>query len=142
MVLGRERAHPEQPLGPVVTAMKVHGLTIPECQECGACCAGWEVDLFSSDLVNIERAEKRLGKTLMREVSRGDTVMAATGPRLRCAALKGRIGKDTACAIYKDRPDVCRAFRRGGDQCITALVRARREGWMKLTQEPYEPDLV
>lgn len=41
----------------------------------------------------------------------------------RCAALQGKIGDATACAIYAVRPDVCRDCAPGDDECATARRR-------------------
>jgi Fe-S-cluster containining protein len=38
----------------------------------------------------------------------------------RCAALVGEVGVSTSCAIYADRPDVCRACLPGDGACETA----------------------
>jgi uncharacterized protein len=83
------------------------------CQACGACCAysaNWprfsteddaDIDLIPIELVN-ERASG----------------MRCEGDR--CAALDGRIGEATACAIYAVRPDVCRACMPGDVECTMA----------------------
>ena len=41
----------------------------------------------------------------------------------RCSALVGEVGRHTACAIYANRPDVCRACEVGDDACRTARLR-------------------
>ena len=41
----------------------------------------------------------------------------------RCSALLGEIGVATACVIYADRPDVCRACLPGDDSCLMARHR-------------------
>jgi Fe-S-cluster containining protein len=83
------------------------------CQACGACCAysaNWprfsteddaELDLIPSELIN----EKASG-------------MRCDGDR--CAALTGRIGEATACAIYAVRPEVCRSCMPGDAECTMA----------------------
>jgi Fe-S-cluster containining protein len=38
----------------------------------------------------------------------------------RCAALKGRIGEMTSCAIYAVRPEVCRTCMPGDAECAMA----------------------
>jgi Fe-S-cluster containining protein len=42
----------------------------------------------------------------------------------RCSALLGIVGVVTACAVYADRPEVCRACEVGDDACNMA-----RERW-------------
>jgi Fe-S-cluster containining protein len=83
------------------------------CQTCGACCAyssNWprfsteddaDLDLIPSEFVN----EKTSG-------------MRCEGDR--CAALEGKIGVATACAIYKVRPEVCRSCMPGDAECTMA----------------------
>ncbi len=41
----------------------------------------------------------------------------------RCAALMGKVGVSTACAIYTVRPDVCKACLPGDDACQMARRR-------------------
>jgi Fe-S-cluster containining protein len=83
------------------------------CQACGACCAysaNWPrfsteddsaLDLIPSELVNARGSGMRCD---------GD----------RCAALTGRIGEATACAIYAARPQVCRTCLPGDPECAMA----------------------
>lgn len=35
----------------------------------------------------------------------------------RCSALAGTVGVATTCAVYADRPDVCRECQPGDDAC-------------------------
>ncbi|MDX8482593.1 YkgJ family cysteine cluster protein [Mesorhizobium sp. VK24D] len=84
-----------------------------DCQSCGACCAysaDWprfsteedaELDLIPEDLVAADQSGMRCEGG-------------------RCAALRGEVGKGTACAIYDARPHVCRACMPGGDDCLMA----------------------
>ena len=41
----------------------------------------------------------------------------------RCAALMGRVGIATSCAVYDVRPDVCRACEPGDDACQIARAK-------------------
>jgi uncharacterized protein len=83
------------------------------CRACGACCsysAEWprfalETD---ADLERIPRAFIDEERGRMR--CEGD----------RCAALMGRVGVATSCAVYSVRPDVCRACLPGDAACQTA----------------------
>jgi hypothetical protein len=38
----------------------------------------------------------------------------------RCAALRGKVGEATSCAIYEMRPDVCRTCMPGDPECAIA----------------------
>jgi hypothetical protein len=92
------------------------------CQACGACCSyssSWprfsteddcDLDLIPPRLVNARASGMRCD---------GD----------RCAALKGRIGVATSCAIYAMRPAVCRTCMPGDVECTMAR---RRFGLPKL----------
>jgi hypothetical protein len=83
------------------------------CQSCGACCAtsvNWPrfsteddaaLDLIPAELVNARGSGMRCD---------GD----------RCAALKGRVGEATSCAIYERRPEVCRTCMPGDPECAIA----------------------
>jgi Fe-S-cluster containining protein len=83
------------------------------CQSCGACCATSEnwprfstedesaLDLIPAELVNARASGMRCD---------GD----------RCAALRGKVGEATSCAIYEMRPDVCRTCMPGDAECAIA----------------------
>lgn len=43
----------------------------------------------------------------------------------RCIALRGVIGEHVRCAIYEDRPRVCREFEPGNEMCLWCR---KREG--------------
>lgn len=89
---------------------------IPQCQNCGACCAySREWPRFTTEdeweLERIPRvfADHHLGR------------MQCDGDR--CSALVGEIGGQTACAIYDVRPEVCRACQPGDEECRMARAR-------------------
>ena len=83
------------------------------CLACGACCAyseNWPrfsteddaaLELIPNELVN----------------SRGSGMRCEND---RCAALEGRIGVATSCAIHAIRPDVCRTCMPGDAECAMA----------------------
>lgn len=86
------------------------------CQTCGACCA------FSRDwprfTLESEADLDRIPPELVADDLRG---MRWSGNR--CSALRGEVGIATSCAIYADRPDVCRACEPGDDACNMARLR-------------------
>jgi hypothetical protein len=41
----------------------------------------------------------------------------------RCSALDGEVGVQTSCAIYNDRPEVCRSCLPGDAECNIARER-------------------
>lgn len=88
-------------------------MTTSPCQSCGACCAtSADWPRFS---LESEEALARIPGELVAEDLSG---MRWTGSR--CAALSGDVGRHTACTIYADRPDVCRACEPGDDACTMA----------------------
>jgi Fe-S-cluster containining protein len=46
------------------------------------------------------------------------------GGRPACVAFAGQLGQQCGCAIYKDRPSVCREFEVGGQLCRQARQQA------------------
>jgi hypothetical protein len=89
-----------------------------DCQECGACCRA----AYHSVTVDREDPVVRLHPSLIADrgsylevLRRGD----------RCAALEGGATADQpfACAIYPDRPETCREFELGGENCLIARRR-------------------
>lgn len=86
------------------------------CQACGACCdyaAEWPRFTTEDD--------DRLARLPRRLVNFRDTGMHCVGNR--CSALVGKVGVRTHCAVYADRPDVCRACEPGDDACTMARLR-------------------
>jgi len=92
-----------------------------DCTTCGACCQ------FGGEVV-VSRAEN-LPKYLTRSV-RGvigfasweaeDIVRMARTPDNRCVALRGEVNKTCHCAIYLRRPNVCREFVPGSEECVAS----------------------
>lgn len=81
------------------------------CQSCGACCAfdaDWPRFTLEDDAAIARIPAKFAAKSGMRCVGN------------RCSALRGEIGKSTACSIYDVRPDVCRACEPGDEECNMA----------------------
>lgn len=86
------------------------------CQACGACCeTSFEWPRFSTETDEaLDRIPaKFVDPSLGRMLCIGD----------RCAALTGKVGLATACTIYVDRPEVCRACIPGDDACNIARAR-------------------
>lgn len=83
------------------------------CQECGACCA------YSADWPRFTtESDDEIDLIPPALVAENGSGMRCEGNR--CAALKGEIGKATACGIYGLRPDVCRICLRGDPECLMA----------------------
>jgi len=83
------------------------------CQACGACCSySPEWPRFTTE---DDGALERLPQELIND---GMSGMRCDGAR--CSALTGEVGVSTSCAVYADRPDVCRACDVGDDACQLA----------------------
>jgi len=83
------------------------------CQACGACCG------YSSNWPRFSTEEDDALALIPPEfVNARGSGMRCDGER--CAALKGNIGKNTSCAIYDVRPEVCRTCMPGDAECIMA----------------------
>ena len=105
-------------------------LAVPACQDCGACCAVYEVDIEETDWQRLPHPRRNLlakhtgaggyPYEMRRDVTRRD----GGG---RCRALAGTVGQSVRCSVYHERPDVCREFKRGGWQCKDARIKAGLE---------------
>ena len=79
------------------------------CISCGACCAYFRVSFYWGECVSAggcvpDELTERLG--VHRVNMKGTGVKPA-----RCMALAGEVGQGGGCAIYADRPSVCRDFK-------------------------------
>lgn len=83
--------------------------TALHCRDCGACCAyseSWPAFIGDSDGAGIP--EEYIDFDHARMQCYGQ----------RCSALAGEIGRRVHCAVYANRPLVCREFQAGSDDCI------------------------
>jgi hypothetical protein len=92
-----------------------------ECDGCGACCGAFHI--FASDS-DVER-EPRIARHARRLPASQETAewkyQLFPLPFLQACDF---LDADNRCEIYATRPDVCRAFAAGGNQC--QLARERR----------------
>jgi len=89
--------------------------TIPafDCQSCGACCS------YAADWPRFSTEEdEELDRIPAELVAPEQSGMRCEGNR--CSALRGEVGKGTACGIYEIRPHVCRVCMPGDDDCLMA----------------------
>lgn len=84
-----------------------------DCQTCGACCA-YSADWPRFSLETDEELAKIPEKFIAADLS-GMKFEAG-----RCAALTGELGKHVGCAVYADRPLVCRTCMPGDAECRIA----------------------
>jgi Fe-S-cluster containining protein len=91
-------------------------MTLPndfDCQTCGACCS------FSSTWPRFStETDAELDALPPHYVAEDQGGMRCYGER--CVALSGRVGTNTSCLVYEDRPDVCRSCMPGDAACLTA----------------------
>jgi hypothetical protein len=89
-----------------------------DCQDCGACCRA----AYHSVTVEPRDPVVRLHAHLIED--RG-SYLEIRRKGDRCAALDGGDTAETpfACAIYADRPETCRDFELGGENCLIARRR-------------------
>lgn len=89
------------------------GTTAISCSDCAACCCRLEVLLIGDDGVPDQfTVENRWGGWVMRRLEDG-----------WCAALdRNTMG----CTIYEQRPDICRDFPMGGEDCLEQRSRPAR----------------
>jgi Fe-S-cluster containining protein len=88
-------------------------LSSAACQSCGACCS------FSAEWPRFSlESEADIGRIPRALVDDARGRMLCSGNR--CGALVGEVGVGTSCAIYDQRPDVCRACMPGDDACRLA----------------------
>lgn len=96
---------------------------VPDCLRCGACCFG--------------RSARYVAVTGDDHTRLGDAAEALTvfvGNRCfmrmedgRCAALRVHAEGRFACAVYEQRPSVCRELARGGPACAAERARKREQ---------------
>lgn len=94
-----------------------------DCKACGACCIGKSSDGDYVPVTALDR--RRLPSKYVKKlqpVEGDDTCTQALGLKRfgeheSCVALKGTLGKDISCEVYSVRPDFCRTFEKGSDEC-------------------------
>ncbi len=91
-------------------------LTAADCRTCGACCS------FSAEWPRFSlETEADLARIPRTYVDDAHGRVRCIGDR--CTALSGEVGVATACAIYRVRPEVCKACLPGDDACRMARRR-------------------
>ena len=91
-----------------------------DCMDCGACCRCFPIFATEDDVV-LEPQIKEKG-IRVENFLRTDRVAYRMHPLPfleACAFLK----EDKLCRIYETRPEVCRKFEPGSEQCIEARHR-------------------
>jgi len=95
-----------------------------DCKTCGACCSSSTNDGYVPvTALDRRRLPTKYARKVQDVVDPGDEPPFALGlkrfdDRFACVALKGKLGKDVACDVYAQRPVYCRAFEKGGEECL------------------------
>lgn len=93
---------------------------VPDCRECGACCACFPY----IGVRPTENVPERHFLDVTVEGTSGEVTVDRFLRRkendLTCAALEGELGSRVGCGIYENRPRVCRDFEPGSDKCHAA----------------------
>jgi Fe-S-cluster containining protein len=116
-----------------------------DCQACGVCCLPDKPEFGDVPWVMIFESDvNRLGRRNAKKYTERDKGMfLGPGQRLppvdsmpgvgnvkvmsiaktkrgipKCLALTGKVGKRVSCAVYEDRPEVCRSVRKGSQACM------------------------
>jgi uncharacterized protein len=77
------------------------------CLSCGACCAHYRVSFYWAEANDVTLGGVPV--ELTEKLSCVRLVMKGTNqPNPRCSALIGELGRRVYCAIYPNRPQVCR----------------------------------
>jgi hypothetical protein len=87
-----------------------------DCQTCGACC---REAYHSVEVSPRDRFVKRHPELVVKHETRLEVLRAGD----RCANLQGDLRTGFACTHYEDRPQTCRDFTLGSDNCLTARRR-------------------
>ncbi|GAC1585490.1 MAG: hypothetical protein NVS3B20_27570 [Polyangiales bacterium] len=85
------------------------------CMKCAACCYDNRVVLDEEDMMRFRSANR---KDLIRSIVRRKGVPLLPLHKTTKACI--RLGKDLACTIYPVRPNMCREFPAGTEQCMTS----------------------
>lgn len=108
-----------------------------DCRSCGVCCASLSRDTYqladvsAKDLVTMRRRTVRLhvlqegGVVATRATWKSQRSGPLAGSKACvCSALRGSVLSRVNCAIYEERPEICRNFEVGGKRCreIRALA--------------------
>src|SRR5437773_2212882 len=97
-----------------------------DCLTCGACCLS---PFGGEGYIRLSaEEEKHLGRrglpVLVMSLDPQDRIVLLGTKSNRngrvCVALTGQVGKQVACAIYPDRPELCRQFEAGSPECRQA----------------------
>ncbi|MBK1877520.1 YkgJ family cysteine cluster protein [Pelagicoccus mobilis] len=91
-----------------------------DCTDCGACCRCYPIFASESDAAREPEIEK-VGVRVEQFLGKEETAYRLF-PLARVEGC-GFLKQDQLCRIYDTRPEVCRKFTAGSEQCIRARER-------------------
>lgn len=102
-----------------------------DCVSCGRCCYGQRnyVQVFAADAARLgaartaELVAPAIGELPASEGRKSEPLRYLKMTHGRCAALDTHIAGRFSCAVYDDRPILCRAFAPGSSACLEARAR-------------------
>ncbi len=92
-----------------------------KCRRCGACCSGL---LIVEATFNDVRREPRIEQECLILDGHGKIPRDEASWSLACAGPCPFLSTDHKCDIYDTRPDECRGFLAGGEQCLRTRAEA------------------
>jgi uncharacterized protein len=101
-----------------------------ECDLCGACCCTFPVYVSAADAERESRI-KAEGKELAEHLESPDWKFQLFPLPFRDACVF--LDHGNRCGVYETRPEVCRRFEAGSDQCQEAR---QRSGLLPLLSDP------
>lgn len=111
-----------------------------DCRHCGACCiaeigrppgaaqsSGW-ADCTVADVAQLSREVRAKLAPVTHGPLRTRAIAATPVRQTRefgalCAFLRGTPGRRVSCRIYANRPEICRRFEPGSEDCKSARER-------------------
>jgi Fe-S-cluster containining protein len=92
------------------------------CLSCGACCSSFRVTFYWAESSAHPDGHVPVGLTnSVTPVTRCMQGTDASAPR--CVALVGTVGGCVSCAVYAQRPSVCREVQPGDEFCQRARLK-------------------
>jgi Fe-S-cluster containining protein len=111
-----------------------------DCRSCGACCiaeigrpagaaqsSGW-ADCTAVDVARLSREVRAKLASVTHGPIRTRAIAATPTCRTEafgsiCSFLRGTPGRRVSCRIYSNRPEICRKFEPGSEDCQSARAR-------------------
>lgn len=128
--------------------MSEEKMKIPKCRECGLCCTGFREDRYGIQIEKEDYGRLSYGAKLKVTMTRWNVIdeggwtywLQFLHQRVNgvhpCIFLRGTPGRRVSCRIYKNRPGICRQYKRGGPDCRLLL----REHALRISMQQKKDD--